>query len=90
MCQNNCNIKREKGEHLSYEDRVKIEHLYNQQDKNYTEIGEELNCHRTTVSREIKKGEIKQKIMIGLIEKTIVQKEDRKFMSKIILLKGEI
>ncbi|SFL89911.1 helix-turn-helix domain-containing protein, partial [Halanaerobium salsuginis] len=48
MCQNNCNTKREKGEHLSYEDRVKIEHLYNQQDKNYTEIGKELNCHRTT------------------------------------------
>ncbi|SJZ30547.1 hypothetical protein SAMN02745118_00081 [Selenihalanaerobacter shriftii] len=33
MCQNNCNTKREKGRHLSYEDRVKIEHLYNQQDK---------------------------------------------------------
>jgi IS30 family transposase len=61
MCQDNCNTKREKGEHLSYEDRVKIEHLYNQQDKNYTEIGKELNCHRTTVSREIKKGEIEQK-----------------------------
>ncbi|SFL95011.1 helix-turn-helix domain-containing protein, partial [Halanaerobium salsuginis] len=61
MCQNNCNTKREKGEHLSYEDRVKIEHLYNQQDKNYTEIGKELNCHRTTVSREIKKGEIELK-----------------------------
>lgn len=58
MCQNNYNTKHKKGEHLNYEDRVKIAHLYNQQDKNYTEIGNELNCHRTTISREIKKGKV--------------------------------
>ena len=58
MCQDNCNTKREKGEHLTYKDRVKIEHLYNQQDKNFAEIGRELNCDRTTVSREVKKGTI--------------------------------
>ena len=61
MCQDNYNTKRNKGEHLSYEDRIKIEHLYNQQEKNYTEIGKELNCHRTTISREIKKGEVELK-----------------------------
>ena len=61
MCQNNCNTKRRKGEHLNYEDRVKIELLYNKQNKNYTEIGKELNCHRTTISREIKKGEVELK-----------------------------
>ena len=37
MCQSNCNTKNKKGKHLSYEDRVKIGHLYNIQDKNYTE-----------------------------------------------------
>jgi IS30 family transposase len=58
MCQDNCNTKRSKGEHLTYKDRVKIEHLYNQQDKNFAEIGRELNCHRTTVSREVKKGTV--------------------------------
>ena len=52
MCQDNYNTKRSKGEHLSYEDRIKIEYLYNQQEKNYTEIGKELNCHRTTISRD--------------------------------------
>ena len=61
MCQNNYNTKREKGEHLNYEDRLVIGHLYNIQDKNYTEIGEELNCHRTTISREIKKGLVELK-----------------------------
>jgi IS30 family transposase len=61
MCQNNCNTKREKGEHLDLDDRKLIRHLYHVQDKNYTEIGEELNCHRTTISREIKKGEIELK-----------------------------
>ena len=56
MCQDHCNIEREKGEHLTYEDRVKIDHLYNNQGKNFSEIGRELNCDRTTASREIKKG----------------------------------
>ena len=58
MCQNKYNIEHEKGEHLTYGNRIVIGHLYNIQDKNYTEIGEELNCHRTTISREIKKGEV--------------------------------
>jgi hypothetical protein len=35
MCQNNCNTKREKGEHLSYEDRVKIDHLYGKSDESF-------------------------------------------------------
>lgn len=61
MCQSNCNTKNKKGKHLSYEDRVKIGHLYNIQDKNYTEIGEEIGYHRTTVSREIKKGLVELK-----------------------------
>lgn len=56
MCQVNYNTDREIGEHLNIEDRFVIAHLYNKQDKNYSEIAHELNCHRTTISREIKKG----------------------------------
>lgn len=56
MCQKYYNTDREKGEHLNLEDRFVIAHLYNKQDKNYSEIASELNCHRTTISREIKKG----------------------------------
>ena len=58
MCQNDYNTERTKGKHLTLDDRKLIAHLYNYQNKNYTEIGEELNCHRTTISREINKGEI--------------------------------
>lgn len=61
MCQNDYTTEDKEGKHLSYEDRVKIGHLYNKQGKNYTEIGEEIGCHRTTVSREIKKGLVELK-----------------------------
>src|SRR6056297_642142 len=56
MCQKHYTIDRQKGEHLNLEDRFVIAHLYNQQDKNYSEIAREINSHRTTISREIKKG----------------------------------
>ena len=56
MCQYNYNTEKAKGKHLTYDDRKLIAHLYNYQNKNYTEIGEELNSHRTTISREIDKG----------------------------------
>lgn len=56
MCQVNYNTKNPKGKHLTYDNRKLIAHLYNYQNKNYTEIAEELDCHRTTISREIKKG----------------------------------
>ena len=61
MCQNDYTTESSKGKHLSYEDRIKIGHLYNKQGKNYTEIAEEIGCHRTTVSREIKKGLVELK-----------------------------
>jgi IS30 family transposase len=65
MCQVNYNTERTKGKHLTYDDRKLIAHLYNYQNKSYTEIAEELNCHRTTISREIKKGLILIKRGIG-------------------------
>lgn len=58
MCQDNYTTDNRKGKHLTYDDRKIIEHLYNIQDKSATEIGEELGSHRTTISREIKKGEV--------------------------------
>lgn len=59
MCQNNYNRKSRKGKHLTLEDRKIIEHLYNIQGKKDKEIAKELGKHRTTISREIKKGELK-------------------------------
>jgi IS30 family transposase len=60
MCQNNCNTKsnsREGFRHLTYEDRIIIEHLYNVQEiTNKAEIARKLGFDRSTISREIKKG----------------------------------
>lgn len=58
MCQSNYITESKKGKHLKWEDRKVIEHLYNIQDKSPKEIGEELDRHRTTISREIKKGQV--------------------------------
>ncbi len=58
MCQDNYNTNENKGEHLKWEDRKVIEHLYNQQNKSPKEIAQELGRHRTTISREVKKGKI--------------------------------
>ena len=44
------------GKHITWEERKIIEHLYNIQKLDYTEIGKQLSKHRTTISREIKKG----------------------------------
>jgi len=60
--------------YLSYGNRVVIGHLYNIQDKNYTEIGKELNCHRTTISREIKRGEVELRNGDGTTRKEYVPK----------------
>jgi len=60
MCQDNCNTKEasRKGKHLNYDERKIIEHLYNIQNKSKAEIARELERHRTTISREIKKGKV--------------------------------
>ena len=59
MCRNNYTTKNKKGKHLTWEDRKIIEHLFNIQDKSKKEIADELGKHRTTISREIKKGKVK-------------------------------
>ena len=59
MCLNNYTTKNKKGKHLIWEDRKIIEHLFNIQDKSKKEIADELGKHRTTISREIKKGKVK-------------------------------
>ncbi|SDM51654.1 helix-turn-helix domain-containing protein, partial [Halarsenatibacter silvermanii] len=58
MCQDNNTTESRKGKHLNHDERKIIEHLYNIQDKSPAEIGEELDRHRTTISREIKKGKV--------------------------------
>ncbi|HKL42776.1 MAG TPA: hypothetical protein VJ962_09390 [Clostridia bacterium] len=40
MCRDYYNTQSSKGEHITREQRIKIAHLYNYQNKNYTEIGE--------------------------------------------------
>lgn len=59
MCQINYTTKNKKWEQLTKEKRILIEYLYNIQHKNYTEIARELSVHRTTISREIKQGIVK-------------------------------
>lgn len=59
MCQENYNIKQRKFKQLTYQDRIKIEVLYNKQHLNYTEIAKILEKHRTTISREIKNNLVK-------------------------------
>ncbi|MNI30065.1 Integrase core domain protein [compost metagenome] len=56
MCQNNYTTKNIKFKQLTYENRLIIEHLYNVQKLNYTQIAKELGFHRTSISREIKQG----------------------------------
>ena len=56
MCQENNTIKKLEFEQLTLENRILIEHLYNKQKKNYSEIGKELGKHRSTISREIQRG----------------------------------
>jgi len=59
MCQNNYNTENNDGKHLTYEDRTVIAHLFNVQKMNYSEIADEMGSHRTTISREVKKGLVK-------------------------------
>lgn len=67
MCQEQYNTKNKKFKQLTYKDRVKIETLYNDQHLNYTEIGEILGKQRTTISRDIKQGLVKN-LTTDLIE----------------------
>ena len=64
MCQNNnttmeTNEKAKKKKHITYEDRIKIETLYNRQPelkKNLAAIGRELGYSRSAISREVRRG----------------------------------
>lgn len=59
MCQENYNTNKRNFKQLTYKDRIKIEVLYNDEHLNYTEIGEILGKDRTTISRDIKRGLVK-------------------------------
>ena len=56
MCQEQYNTNKREFKQLTYKERIKIETLYNDQHLNYTEIGNILGKHRTTISRDIKLG----------------------------------
>lgn len=59
MCQEKYTTNKRKFKQLTYKERIKIETLYNDQHLSYTEIGKILGKHRTTISREIKNGLVK-------------------------------
>lgn len=59
MCQENYNTNKRNFKQLTYKDRIKIEVLYNDEHLNYTEIGKILGKDRTTISRDIKRGLVK-------------------------------
>lgn len=56
MCQEQYTTNKRNFKQLTYKERIKIETLYNDQHLNYTEIGDILGKHRTTISRDIKLG----------------------------------
>lgn len=56
MCQKQYSTNKRNFKQLTYKERIKTETLYNDKHLNYTQIGEILGKHRTTISREIKLG----------------------------------
>ena len=67
MSQIHCNKKRRPGQHLSYEDRKVLEYVYNQNlkrarkdRKTQKEIAEDLGWSPSTLSRELKRGLVRQ------------------------------
>ncbi|MDD2627906.1 MAG: helix-turn-helix domain-containing protein [Clostridia bacterium] len=56
MCLDNCTTVNKKWKQLTWKNRLLIEHLYNIQKKNYTQIAKEIGVNRTTIGREIRSG----------------------------------
>jgi len=56
MCCTNSISEEKEFKQITWSDRILIEHLYNVQKKNYTEIGDEIGKHRTSIGREISMG----------------------------------
>ena len=59
MCQKDYTTNKKRFKQLTYKERVKIEPLYNKLHLNYTEIAKIIGKDRTTISREIKRGLVK-------------------------------
>ena len=59
MCQEKYNTNKRKFKQLTYKERIKIEPLYNELHLTYTEIGKIIGKDRTTISRDIKRGLVK-------------------------------
>ena len=60
MCQKDNSKKEKIKQHLSYEDRIKIEHMVNVQVLKYAQIARELGKNRSTIGREIRRGLVEQ------------------------------
>ena len=61
MCQEKNTTKRGGSKHITCEQRQIIEHLYNVQGKNITEIAKEIGKHKSNISREIRQGLVVQR-----------------------------
>lgn len=59
MCQEEYTTNKRKFKQLTYKDRVKMEALYNNLHLTYTEISKIIGKDRTTISRDIKRGLVK-------------------------------
>ena len=73
MSMKNNTLKKEKKQyhHLSYDDRIKIEFMINEKDKNgkrlysNTDIAKKLGAHKSTISRELKRIKSKVNVITG-------------------------
>lgn len=91
MSMKNNTLKKEKKQyhHLSYDDRIKIEFMINEKDKNgkrlysNTDIAKKLGVHKSTISRELKRIKSKVNVITGkrrnLLYSAYRAQEDYKF-----------
>ena len=59
MSQRHCNKKQRKYQQLNYENRLRIE-IMQKSGISQAEIARNIGCHRSTVSREIRRGRVEQ------------------------------
>lgn len=71
---NTVKLEKNQYKHLTYDDRIKIEFMINEKDKNgkrlysNTDIAKKLGVHKSTISRELKRIKSKINVMTGKIK----------------------
>ena len=87
MRNNTLKAKKNQYHHLTYDDRIKIEFMINEKDKNgkrlysNTDIAKKLGVHKSTISRELKR--IKSKAGIILTQKILCRQKHGNCRKKI-------